>query len=312
MKKVGIPYIYTLLGEALWDEISSLEELSQHFEFLPFAQKGETTSTLFANKKTYPVKIMNKEEIRKCDILLWAGTHLFETYENTINENNIINIYPSFREEDQYLEKEVLPNINVITLQKVLEPLLQKIPLKTLHIHCQQSLSYKGKEGLQALKKESELFFQSLASVEPQLQEFLAPVAFNVNTGGSPLQKNFNTLEETLMNVQLRKLLKTEALISSVCSYVPSFIGACFSLFIETKESATLEEIENILEKNKNLNYQKPHVLEDLSIRENHGCEEISVGRLRQISPCHFLLWISADTLKRQAMAMIETLQKFS
>lgn len=190
------------------------------------------------------------------------------------------------------------PNCSTIQLVVALKPIQKRFGLKTITVSTYQSVSGAGIDAVEELKAHSLAY---LNNQNPAAKIFPKSIAFNNIPWIGEMENNGFTNEEMKMILESRKILAQEDLaVSAFCVRTPSLNGHSESVWFETQNMATAEEIYSCWQ-------TAPGI--DLSLREMPTNREVSgknpvfIGRLRQDldNPKRWLAWIVADNIRKGA-----------
>lgn len=204
---------------------------------------------------------------------------------------------------EAYRNRNIIANPNCSTIQMVvaLKPIYDAVGISRINVATYQSVSGAGKEGIDALAKET----TSLLNGRPaEPSAFPVQIAFNVIPQIDVFQDNGYTKEEMKMVWETQKILEDhDLLVNPTAVRVPVFYGHSEAVHIETKQPISSEEAKVLLA-------QAPGIIvidenNEYPTPVSHAAFEdaVFVGRIRNdIShPSGLNLWIVADNVRKGA-----------
>jgi aspartate-semialdehyde dehydrogenase len=190
------------------------------------------------------------------------------------------------------------PNCSTIQLVMVLKPLHDRYRVRRVVVATYQSVTGKGKTGLEALQSE-------LAGVKPERYTHFHPIAFNVVPQIDEFVEHGYTKEEMKMINETKKIMGDDTIqVSPTTVRVPVYGGHSEAVNIEFENEFDLDEVRAILASTKGvvLKDNPAERLYPMPI-DCYGRDEVFVGRVRRdlSQPKSLNLWIVADNLRKGA-----------
>jgi aspartate-semialdehyde dehydrogenase len=282
------------------------------------SEKSLGESVVFSGKKI-PIQVPSKEIFTSVDIALFsAGASVSKVWAPVAAECGAIVIDNSsaFRMDADVplvvpevnasaifqngVAASVIANPNCSTIQLVvaLKPLHDRFKIKRVVISTYQSVTGKGKQGLQALEDE-------VAGKKFETYTHFHPIAFNVVPQIDAFTENGYTKEEMKLVNETKKIMGDDSIrVSPTTVRVPVYGGHSESVNLEFEKPFTIEEVFSILK-----NAEGVVVQDDVASStypmpiECYGKDEVFVGRIRRdVSLENGLnLWVVADNLRKGA-----------
>ncbi|MGQ9804875.1 MAG: aspartate-semialdehyde dehydrogenase [Chlorobiales bacterium] len=190
------------------------------------------------------------------------------------------------------------PNCSTIQMVVVLKPLHDAFQIKRVVVSTYQSVTGKGKKGLEALEEE-------IAGKKFDTYTHFHPIAFNVVPQVDEFTENGYTKEEMKMINETKKIMGDESIqVSPTTVRVPVYGGHSEAVNIEFEKPFELSDVFQLLEAAEGVK-----VIDNPSEKkyplpiEAYGKDEVFVGRIRRdFSRENALnLWIVADNLRKGA-----------
>ncbi|MDW8020606.1 MAG: aspartate-semialdehyde dehydrogenase [Chloroherpetonaceae bacterium] len=190
------------------------------------------------------------------------------------------------------------PNCSTIQMVVVLKPLHDRYKIRRVVVSTYQSVTGKGKKGLEALESE-------LAGVKPAQHVHFHPIAFNVVPQIDEFVEDGYTKEEMKMILETKKIMGDASIqVSPTAVRVPVYGGHSEAVNIEFEQEFDLEEVRSILSSAPGvvLKDNPQQRLYPMPI-DCYGRDEVFVGRVRRdlSQPKSLNLWIVADNLRKGA-----------
>jgi aspartate-semialdehyde dehydrogenase len=289
----------------------------------PLASKNSKGTQVIFNEKNYMVEDLAEFDFSQADIALFsAGGSVSEQYAPIAASKNcvVIDNTSCFRYDDEiplvvpevneasiqeYKKKNIIANPNCSTIQMViaLKPIYDAVGIKRVNVSTYQSVSGKGRSGVQGLMHESVF---KLNSKEPEQLEFGNEIAFNVIPQIDSFQENGYTREEMKMVWETQKIFADDKLmVNPTAVRVPVFYGHAEALHIETKNKISAREARWLLEQVKGIEVKdNPETsLYPMPIIDGAGTNEVYVGRIREDISCvnGLNMWVVADNVRKGA-----------
>jgi aspartate-semialdehyde dehydrogenase len=205
-------------------------------------------------------------------------------------------VVPEVNPDDLLKHKGIIANPNCSTIQLVviLKPIDEKYKLKRVVVSTYQSISGAGQKGLNKLFSEINDFSLNTNN----------KIAYNILFHPIKEADGFSEEEIKMIN-ETRKILHHPNLpIAVTCVRLPTIGGHGESVNIETESSIELDDLRNLLRKQKNIVildwpqndiYPTPEICNDK--------DEVFVGRIRRDNSVlnGFYIWIVADNVRKGA-----------
>ncbi|HLB56921.1 MAG TPA: aspartate-semialdehyde dehydrogenase [Coxiellaceae bacterium] len=192
------------------------------------------------------------------------------------------------------------PNCNTIPVVAALKPIYDKFGIQRINISTYQSVSGAGKQGIEALAKETAALLSGQSINEYALKK---QIAFNVIPKIDSFHENNYTLEEMKIVWETQKILDDKKiLINPTAVRVPVFFGHSASVHIETEKFPDVDVVRELLEKMPGIvvidgdDFPTP-------VTDAASQDAIFVGRIRNdISHKNGInLWVVADNVRKGA-----------
>ena len=225
-------------------------------------------------------------------------------------DKNVPLVVPEVNAADVKKHKGIIANPNCSTIQMVvaLNPIHKKVGIKRIIVTTLQASSGAGKGAVEQLKEEVNLIAQGgfdNVQVNALNKSMPQQLAYNCFPHiGSFVEDDYTNEEWKLVNETHKIMHAPKIKISATCVRVPVRTGHSESVYIETINSTSVDEIKKILDKApgvtlidapKNNLYPMPKDVE--------GKDDTFVGRVRQdaFNKKGFWLWVVADNLRKGA-----------
>lgn len=143
------------------------------------------------------------------------------------------------------------PNCSTIQMMVALEPIRQKVGLSRVLVSTYQAVSGAGAQALAELTRESQELLAGKAADELNPEILPAgsdkkhyPIAFNALPQIDVFAEEDYTYEEWKMINETKKIMEdTQIKVAATCVRIPVFSGHSESIYIETKDHASVEEV---------------------------------------------------------------------
>ncbi len=187
-----------------------------------------------------------------------------------------------------------------VVLTQLLKPVNDKWGIQSLHFTALQSVSDKGKQGIDELAMQTTHLLNT-RPIKPAV--FKQQIAFNVMPDDSEINATGFTLRELDLRSELQELLFTdkESKVSLMPSllHVPVFYGVAIDVHLELKSDVDLDEFEQIIAKSENVELK---FVDDMLSPVSHAAEmdKIFINRVRQDASNFRQLnfWCVTDTIR--------------
>ncbi len=283
------------------------------------SEKSAGEQIMFKNK-AYTVQTPSKEIFESVDIALFsAGASVSKVWAKVATDAGAIVIDNSsafrmdsdvplvvpevnpekiFTSEGSVSPLIANPNCSTIQMVVVLKPLHDAFRIKRVVVSTYQSVTGKGKKGLQALEDE-------IAGKKVETYAHFHPIAFNVVPQVDEFTENGYTKEEMKMINETKKIMGDASIeVSPTTVRVPVYGGHSEAVNIEFEKPFELADVFRLLEQAEGVT-----VVDNPSERkyplpiEAYGKDDVFVGRIRRdFSRENALnLWIVSDNLRKGA-----------
>jgi aspartate-semialdehyde dehydrogenase len=204
-----------------------------------------------------------------------------------------------------YRPRNIIANPNCSTIQMVvaLDPIRRAVGIERINVATYQAVSGAGRGLVEALEGQTAAV---LAGGEPDAEEGVTPIAFNVIPQIDAWEDNGYSKEEMKMVRETRKIFGDSSIrVNPTAVRVPVVCGHSEAVHIETAEKIPAGEARALLESAPGIvvldhtgagGYPTP-------VTEAAGNDAVYVGRIREdIShPRGLSMWIVADNLRKGA-----------
>ncbi|HEO2735116.1 TPA: aspartate-semialdehyde dehydrogenase [Streptococcus agalactiae] len=218
------------------------------------------------------------------------------------------------------------PNCSTIQMMIALEPIRQKWGIERVIVSTYQAVSGSGARAVEETKEQLRQVLNDNLSPDQLIATVLPcssdqkhyPIAFNALPQIDIFTDNDYTYEEMKMTLETKKIMEDATIkVSATCVRIPVLSGHSESIYIETKELASISEIKKAIADFPDA------VLQDLPSQQIYpqainavGYRETFVGRIRkdldQENGVH--MWVVSDNLLKGAawnsVQIAETLHK--
>lgn len=290
-------------------------------ELVLFGSKRSAGQVYKFKDKEYTVKeLQHNDDFKGVDIaLVSAGGGTSLNFAETITKYGAIMIDNSsaFRMDDDVplvvpevnaedalnSPKNIIANPNCTTIQMVvsLKPIEQLSHIKRVHVSSYQSASGAGASAMKELIEQAK---QSTAGEEVFVEKFAHQLAFNLIPHIDVFTENGYTKEEMKMYNETRKIMHSDIQVSATCVRVPVMRAHSESIWVETEDELTVEQVRNAFENFNGL------IVEDNPSENKYpmplflsGSDEVFVGRIRKdlTNPKGIAFWSVSDQIRKGA-----------
>ena len=212
-------------------------------------------------------------------------------------------VVPEVNPEALAVHNNIIANPNCSTAQLVmaLKPIHDKAVIKRVVVSTYQSVSGAGKDAMDELSAHTRA---SLQGANPEPEQFVKQIAFNVIPQIDDFTDNGYTKEEMKMINETQKILGANIKVTATTVRVPVFIGHSESVNIQTELPLSVDEVKQLLS-----NFDGVEVMDNASERiyptprETAGEDAVFVGRIRQdVSQANTIeMWVVSDNLRKGA-----------
>ena len=194
------------------------------------------------------------------------------------------------------------PNCTTIMMVVVLQPLERLSHIRRIRVASYQSASGAGAAAMQELQQQYKEMVET--GEVKTISKFPHQLAYNVIPQIDVFQPNGYTKEEMKMYNETRKIMHSDVKTSATCVRVSSLRSHSESVWMETEQPLTVEQVRNALAsapgvtlKDDPQNYVYPMPL------ESAGKDDVYVGRIRQdlSDDCGLTFWLSGDQIRKGA-----------
>ncbi|MFN3345415.1 MAG: aspartate-semialdehyde dehydrogenase [Chloroherpetonaceae bacterium] len=283
------------------------------------SEKSAGEQIVFKNK-AYTVQTPSKEIFQTVDIALFsagasvskvwakvaadAGAIVIDNSSAFRMEPNVPLVVPEVNPEKIFTSEGSIapiianPNCSTIQMVVVLKPLHDAYRIKRVVVSTYQSVTGKGKKGLEALEEE-------IAGKKFETYTHFHPIAFNVVPQVDEFTENGYTKEEMKMINETKKIMGDESIqVSPTTVRVPVYGGHSEAVNIEFEKPFELADVFRLLEQAEGVT-----VVDNPAERkyplpiEAYGKDDVFVGRIRRdLSRENALnMWIVSDNLRKGA-----------
>lgn len=290
-------------------------------ELVLFGSKRSAGQVYKFKDKEYTVKeLQHNDDFKGVDIaLVSAGGGTSLNFAETITKYGAIMIDNSsaFRMDDDVplvvpevnaedalnTPRNIIANPNCTTIQMVvsLKPIEQLSHIKRVHVSSYQSASGAGASAMKELIEQAK---QSTAGEEVLVEKFAHQLAFNLIPHIDVFTENGYTKEEMKMYNETRKIMHSDIQVSATCVRVPVMRAHSESIWVETEDELTVEQVRNAFEKFNGI------IVEDIPSEKKYpmplflsGRDEVFVGRIRKdlTNPKGIAFWSVSDQIRKGA-----------
>lgn len=194
------------------------------------------------------------------------------------------------------------PNCTTIMMVVVLNPIEKLSHIRKIHVASYQSASGAGAAAMQELQQQYKEIVETGKAVT--INKFPHQLAYNVIPQIDKMTENDYTKEEVKMFNETRKIMHSDVRTSATCVRVSSLRSHSESVWFETEQPLSVEEIRNALQGAPGVtlvddpqNYVYPMPL------ESAGKDDVYVGRVRKdlADDNSCTLWLAGDQIRKGA-----------
>ncbi len=233
-----------------------------------------------------------------------AGALVIDNSSAWRMKDNVPLVVPEVNRDDIRDNEGIIANPNCCTvpLTVVLNPLKNAVGLERVLVSTYQSASGAGRALVDELEEQTRAI---VAGTEPQVVVYPYQLAYNVVPGGwHPEPDGYNEEEVKIVN-ETRKILHMPNLpIAATCVRVPVPIGHGESVFLETRDKITADEVRTLFATAPGVIVEDdPHARLYPTPHHVAGKDEVYVGRIRNdpSSERGLALWLVSDNLRKGA-----------
>ena len=219
-------------------------------------------------------------------------------------KENVPLVVPEVNAEDIRQNEGIIanPNCCAIPLAVALNPLKKAVGLERVLVSTYQSASGAGRALVDELEEQTKAIADGK---EPPVAVYPYQLAYNVVPGGWRLETDGYNEEEVKIVNETRKILhEPELRITATCVRVPVPVGHGESVFLETTEKISADDVRVLLGKAPGVVVQDdPQAKLYPTPHDVAGKDEVFVGRIREDPSTRngLLLWIVSDNLRKGA-----------
>jgi aspartate-semialdehyde dehydrogenase len=242
--------------------------------------------------------------LRYAPVAAEAGALVVDNSSAWRMKENVPLVVPEVNPEDIRDNEGIIANPNCCTvpLTVVLKPIQDRAGLERVLVSTYQSASGAGKALVEELEEQTRALAAGRA---PEVTVYSHQLAYNVVPGGwKPETEGYNEEEVKIVNESRKILHQPELRITANCVRVPVPIGHGESVFVETRDMLSADEVRELLGSAPGVIVQDdPHAKLYPTPHEVAGRDEVYVGRIRNdLSASHgVVLWVVADNLRKGA-----------
>ncbi len=194
------------------------------------------------------------------------------------------------------------PNCTTIMMVVVLNPINKISPIRKIHVSSYQSASGAGAVAMEELKQQYKDIVET--GTTTHIAKFPHQLAYNVIPQIDKMTENDYTKEEMKMFNETRKIMHSSVRTSATCVRVSSLRSHSESVWFETENPISVEEIREALRNAPGVtleddpqNYVYPMPL------ESAGKDNVFVGRVRKdlADENSNTLWLTGDQIRKGA-----------
>jgi aspartate-semialdehyde dehydrogenase len=264
--------------------------------------------------------LQHNDDFKGVDIaLVSAGGSVSKEFAQTITKHGTLMIdnsscfrmdkdvplvVPEVNAEDALnAPRRIIANPNCTTIQMVVAlAALEKVAhIRRVRVATYQSASGAGATAMAELEAQH----ASLANnQEPKVEKFAYQLAYNVIPHIDVFTDNGYTKEEMKMFNETRKIMHSDIAVSATCVRVPALRSHSQSLWIETEEPLSVEQVREAIANGEGLilmdNPEKKEYPMPLFLA---GKDPVYAGRIRKdlTNPNGITMWIVGDQIKKGA-----------
>jgi aspartate-semialdehyde dehydrogenase len=233
-----------------------------------------------------------------------AGALVIDNSSAWRMKENVPLVVPEVNPEDIRDNEGIIanPNCCAVPLTVVLHPLRNAVGIERVLVSTYQSASGAGRALVEELEEQTKAI---AGGTEPQVVVYPYQLAYNVVPGGwHPEAEGYNEEEVKIVN-ETRKILHMPGLpIAATCVRVPVPIGHGESVFLETRDKITADEVRTLFATAPGVIVEDdPHAKLYPTPHHVAGKDEVYVGRIRNdpSSEHGLALWLVSDNLRKGA-----------
>ncbi|MGL5937919.1 MAG: aspartate-semialdehyde dehydrogenase [Phocaeicola sp.] len=274
----------------------------------------------FCGKELEVKLLQHNDDFKGVDIAFTsAGAGISKEYAETITkygavmidnssafrmDNDIPLVVPEVNPEDALVRpRGIIANPNCTTIQMVvaLKAIEKLSHIKRVHVSTYQAASGAGAAAMDELYEQ---YRQVLANEAVTVEKFAYQLAFNLIPQVDVFTENGYTKEEMKMYNETRKIMHSDIEVSATCVRVPALRAHSESIWIETEEALSLEDVRAAFEGAEGVvlmdNPEKKEYPMPLFLA---GKDPVYVGRIRKdlTNDKGLTFWSVSDQIKKGA-----------
>ncbi len=204
------------------------------------------------------------------------------------------------------------PNCSTIQLVVALAPLARRFGLERVIVSTYQAVSGTGREAVEELEQQTRRQVEGEGLGDPEV--YPVPIAHNVLPYCDQFMDQDYTGEEWKLMRETSKIMDQPVRLSATAVRVPVYVGHAESVYVETREPWTLDQVRAVLSEGRSV-----RIVDDPARglvptpRDAAGTDEVWVGRIRADvhEPKGLHLFVVSDNLRRGAATnAIEIMQQ--
>ncbi|HLZ94195.1 MAG TPA: aspartate-semialdehyde dehydrogenase [Candidatus Dormibacteraeota bacterium] len=276
--------------------------------------------TVAYNGSRLPVEPLREDSFNGVDIALFAassdialmfapiaveaGAIVIDNSSAWRMKDNVPLVVPEVNRDDIAGNEGIVanPNCCAIPLTVVLNPLHKQVGVERVLVSTYQSASGAGKALVDELEEQTKAIADG---TEPSAAVYPHQLAYNVVPGGwRPEAGGYNEEEVKIANETRKIMHLPELRIAATCVRVPVPIGHGESVFVETFDPITTEDVRTLLGSAPGVIVEDdPHAKLYPTPHHVAGKDEVYVGRIRRdpSTARGLALWIVSDNLRKGA-----------
>ncbi len=197
--------------------------------------------------------------------------------------------------------RNIIANPNCTTIQMVvcLQPIEKLSHIKKVHAATYQSASGAGAQAMAELEEQTR---QVVNGENPTVEKFAHQLAFNLIPQVDVFTENGYTKEEMKMYYETKKIMHTDADVSSTCVRVPVLRNHSEVIWIETEDELSVEQVKQTLKQAPGITLFEDGTTYPMPL-DCASKDNIFIGRIRKdlANPKGLTFWCVGDQIKKGA-----------
>ncbi len=290
-------------------------------ELICLADPREAGTKVSFKGEQYTVEGASPQAFKRADMALFAvGTDISKLLAPEAIKNNCVvidNSYafrlekdvplvvPEVNAGDIKLHQGIIanPNCSTIIMVVAINPIHQAARLKRVVVSTYQAVSGAGKAGLDELDQHISAAMQG---IEPQMEVFQYPIAFNLIPHIDEFVDQGYTREEMKMVWETRKIMHEPDLkIAATAVRVPVYRSHSEAINLETEKPLSVAEVRSILSRAPGIVVQdEPESKIYPMPLYSSNTDQVFVGRIRKdisLEDNGIVIWVAADQIRKGA-----------